>query len=142
MRNFVLQVRRLDCSKFVLHVKHFVLLEKHLSINTDIEALAGRIQQHRAGKGIREAAKEIKISPATLSRVENCKVPDLDTFSKICAWLGDDPAVFLGIQNTATTSSTRAQVHFKKGAAIEIDTAKALSEMIMLAQQAMFAEEL
>ena len=113
-----------------------------MSINPDIEALAGRIQQHRAGRGIREAAKEIGVSPATLSRVENCKVPDLETFSKICAWLGDDPALFLGIQNNATMSSTRAQVHFKKGVAIKQDTAKALSEMILLAQQAMLAEEL
>lgn len=119
-----------------------VLLEKHLPINPDIEALAERIQQHRAGKGIREAAKEVGVSPATLSRVENRKVPDLETFSKICAWLGDDPAVFLGIPNTATASTARAQVHFKKGTAIEQDTAKALSEMILLAQRALMAEEL
>ena len=42
-----------------------------------IESLARRIQEKRAGMGVRETAKEVGISPATLSRVENKKVPDL-----------------------------------------------------------------
>lgn len=113
-----------------------------MSKSPDIAAMAERIQQHRAGRGVREAAKEVGISPATLSRVENGKVPDLETFSKICAWLGDDPAVFLGFNSVQVSSAPRAQVHFKKGSAIEPDTAKALSEMILLAQQALFADEL
>lgn len=141
MRHFVSQVRQLFLKPSHLS-SIFVLLEKHLSINPDIEALAERIQQHRAGRGIREAAKEVGVSPATLSRVENGKVPDLETFSKICTWLGDDPAVYLGIQNSSTTTAARAQVHFKKGTAIKQDTAKALSEMILLAQRAMVEEEL
>lgn len=113
-----------------------------MSINPDIGAMAERIQQRRAGRGIRETAKEVGVSPATLSRVENGKVPDLDTFSKICAWLGDDPAVFLGLKSNQTVPVARAQVHFKKGAAIEQDSAKALGEMILLVQQALFADEL
>ncbi|MHA6913572.1 helix-turn-helix domain-containing protein [Ralstonia pseudosolanacearum] len=106
-----------------------------------IEGLAQRIQEHRAGKGVREAAKEVGVSPATLSRVENGKVPDLETFSKICQWLGDDPAIYLGIR-PRVSDVPRAQVHFKKGAAIEPDSAKALSEMILLAQKALLEEEL
>lgn len=113
-----------------------------MTTTPDIEAMAERIQQRRAGRGIREAAKEVGVSPATLSRVENGKVPDLETFSKICAWLGDDPATFLGFGAAQSTAVPRAQVHFKKGAAIEQDSAKALSEMILLAQQALFADEL
>lgn len=106
-----------------------------------IQQLAGRIQERRAGKGVREAAKEVGISPATLSRVENEHVPDLETYRKICLWLEEDPAVFLGFkpENTGTTT---ARVHFKKGAAIKPDSAKALSEMILLAQQAFLEEEL
>ena len=90
---------------------------------------------------MREAAKEIGVSPATLSRVENGKVPDLDTFGKVCAWLGDDPAVYLGLEPHGV-AVPRAQVHFKKGAAIEQDSAIALSAMIMLAQKALMEEEL
>lgn len=38
--------------------------------------------------GIREAAKEIGISPATLSRCENGKAPDVYTYFYCCRWLG------------------------------------------------------
>lgn len=106
-----------------------------------IDEFAQRIQERRAGKGIREAAKEVGVSPSTLSRVENGKVPDLETFGKICHWLGDDPSIYLGLKPRAS-ETPRAQVHFKKGAAIKQDSAKALSEMIMLAQKALLEEEL
>ncbi len=64
----------------VLYVYHTAISEIR------IDQLAARIQAHRAGKGIREAAREVGVSPATLSRVENGKVPDLETFSKV--WHG------------------------------------------------------
>ncbi|WP_418068282.1 helix-turn-helix domain-containing protein [Ralstonia pseudosolanacearum] len=105
-----------------------------------MEVLAQHILRRRDGRGIREAAKEVGISPATLSRVENQKVPDLETFGKICAWLGEDPATFLGLVQ-ASQSAPRAQVHFKKEAAIRTESAKALSEMIVLAQEALLKEE-
>ena len=126
----------------VLFVKHIVLPERRLSSGIGIEALAERIKQRRAGMGVRETAKNVGVSPATLSRVENGKVPDLDTFGKICAWLGDDPSIYLGLTPTTTAGQPQAQVHFKKGAAIKQDSAVALSEMIMLAQKALLNDEL
>jgi len=68
-------------------------------------------------------------------------VPDLETFGKICRWLDEDPAIYLGFKPTGAGVST-ARVHFKKGAAIKLDSAKALSEMILLAQKAFLEEEL
>lgn len=106
-----------------------------------IDLLAKRIQARRVGKGIREAASEVGVSPATLSRVENGKVPDLETFSRVCQWLGEDPSIYLGIVQPSI-AAPRALVHFKKGAAIEQDSAKALSQMILAAQRALMEEEL
>lgn len=37
--------------------------------------------------GMREAAKQIGTSPATLSRCENSKMPDVITYANICVWL-------------------------------------------------------
>ena len=105
----------------------------------NIELLAESILRKRSIKGVREAAKEIGVSSATLSRVENKKVPDLATFGKICAWLGDDPAIYLGLVKSNPASQVR--VHFKKESAISSDTAKALSEMILLAQKALLNEQ-
>jgi transcriptional regulator with XRE-family HTH domain len=107
-----------------------------------IELLAQEIEERRAGMGIREAAKQVGISPATLSRVENKKIPDLETFSKICKWLGRDPAVFLGLPTSPSVAAPTALVHFKKGAAIKKDSARALGEMILAVQQALIEEDM
>jgi len=37
--------------------------------------------------GVREFAENIGISAATLSRVENGKMPDIETFFKLCFWM-------------------------------------------------------
>ena len=39
-------------------------------------------------QSLRAAAADIGISPATLSRIENHKKPDIDSFYMICKWLG------------------------------------------------------
>ncbi len=106
----------------------------------DIEKLASRIKEKRKGQGVRQAALDAKISSATLSRIENGKVPDLETFEKICSWLGDDPAIYLSTP-PQRSNTPRAQVHFKKESAIEPDSAKALSEMISLAHKYLLEED-
>lgn len=106
-----------------------------------MDRLAQRIQEHRAGKGIREAAKEVGVSPATLSRVENGKVPDLETFSRICQWLKEDPSKYLGVVVRPAASMPTARVHFKKGTAIKQDSARALGELILAARHALLEEE-
>ena len=97
--------------------------------------LAEKIVAKRAGKGIRITAKEIGVSAATLSRIENGNVPDLETFRKICTWLNEDPGTILGISKTKPTLEVR--VHFRKEKAVNTKTAAALAEMILHAQRAM-----
>jgi transcriptional regulator with XRE-family HTH domain len=102
--------------------------------------LATQVVKKRAGKGIRETAKLIQISPATLSRVENGNVPDLDTFRKICAWLVIDPGTMLGM-SPAKSVGAEIRVHFRKDSTVKQETAKALGEMILRAHEAMKKEE-
>ena len=101
----------------------------------------GRLALERRGdRGIREVAGEIGISAATLSRVERGKMPDLDTFGKICKWLRVDPGTILGVV-AAKSGTDSVSVHFRKDQALSPDTARALAQMILAAQRAMMQLE-
>lgn len=67
-------------------------------IRNSIKDLGRLIAAKRVGRGVRAAALEVGVSPATLSRVENGHMPDLGTFAKICQWLDRDPREFLGME--------------------------------------------
>lgn len=106
-----------------------------------IEELGRRILTRRGPMGVRAAAKEIGISPATLSRVENGQVPDLDTFARICAWLGEDPSAFLGLPQSKKNPKTQASVSLRKKKTTSARTATALGAMILAAQAALDARD-
>ncbi len=68
----------------IVSVKHYSIMGSYL----DIERLASLVRSKRGSRGLRETAKEIgNVSPSTISRVENGKTPDMDTFLAICDWL-------------------------------------------------------
>ena len=101
-----------------------------------IEELGKMVADRRGTTGVRAAAKEIGISPATLSRIERGHVPDLATFALICEWLDEDPAQFLGMQR-AETGVTPPTVHLRKKKTTSLDTATALGGLIVAAQTAL-----
>lgn len=50
-----------------------------------------RVRMHREKIlvwSMREAAENIGVSRATLSRIENGKTPDVFTLAKLCRWMG------------------------------------------------------
>jgi transcriptional regulator with XRE-family HTH domain len=101
-----------------------------------LQALGRKLIEKRGDRGIREVAKEIGISPATLSRVERGYLPDIETFGKICRWLNVDPGEILGVPSTIQ-SAPRIGVHFRKDQVLAPRTAKALAQMILAAQRAL-----
>jgi len=101
-----------------------------------IHALGRKLLETRGERGVREAAKEIGVSPATLSRMERGHVPDLDTFGKVCRWLRIDPAEVLGVEPRATATRPSAVVHFRKDQTLNPKTAQALAQLILAAQRA------
>ncbi|WP_346892505.1 helix-turn-helix transcriptional regulator [uncultured Roseibium sp.] len=105
-------------------------------MSLSIEKLGEMVADRRGTLGVRAAAKEIGISSATLSRIENGHIPDLVTFAAICRWLGEDPSKFLGMQPTES-ENTAASVHLRKKKTTSIDTAIALGGMIISVQQAL-----
>jgi len=105
-----------------------------------VKSLGALVMKKRGPLGIRAAAAQIGISAATLSRVENGQLPDLENFGKICQWLKIDPGSVLGV-DVAAEVRPAAAVHFRKKGTMKLETAKALAEMILAAQRAMMARD-
>ena len=82
--------------------------------------------------GVRAAAKEIGISPTTLTRIEKGHVPDIGTLDKLTDWLDLESAKFTGLGDL--------QIAFKNKKAVPQATAQALAELITRAAQ-QFEEE-
>ncbi len=101
-----------------------------------LEQLGAATKDKRGNRGIREIAKEIGISPATLSRIETGKQPDLDTFTKICRWLEVNPAEVLSVtgKNDEQMFAQNAYVQFRAEKTMNSETAKRLGEMILAVQ--------
>ena len=100
------------------------------------------VRAKRGENGVRGVAKDIGISTATLSRVENGQQPDLNTFQKLCQWLEIDPSEFLDASDTGTPASesspvTIATAHLRANQHISPELAQALGEMIIRAQAMM-----
>lgn len=98
----------------------------------DNEELGKLLARRRGNMGLRAAAKDIGISPSTLSRIEKGHVPDVGTLEKVCAWLEEEPSKFTGVGNL--------QIAFKNKKAVPMTTARSLARLIEAASQ-QFADE-
>jgi transcriptional regulator with XRE-family HTH domain len=107
-----------------------------------LESLGAIVREKRADRKLRQTAREIGIGPATLMRVEAGRVPDLETFGKLCTWLEMDPTQFIGIgHNDLAERKARSHsdkmvqlsAHFRADKTPEADTVKALAQMVFLA---------
>jgi transcriptional regulator with XRE-family HTH domain len=96
--------------------------------------LSSLLRERRGGRGVRDVANEIGVSPATLSRVESGKLPDLLTFRKLCAWLKVDPAEILEISDNSP-SAPMAAVHLRADVLLTPEAANDLAQLILIAQR-------
>lgn len=112
-------------------------------LKPSLDTLGELILERRGSMGVRAAAHEIGISPATLSRVENGHLPDLENFRLICRWLDIDPNRILGFRSgkDVREDEIRASVHFRKERTTSPDTAAALARMILHVQRALAAQD-
>lgn len=70
----------------------------------DMQMLSDLVRTRRGNRGLREIAPGIRVSPATISRVERGAVPDLETFLALCDWLEIPPREL--IRNTNSQVAT------------------------------------
>lgn len=105
-------------------------------LNSDL--LAGMIKEKRGDKGLRETAIEIgNVSPATISRIEKGKIPDVDTFIRICKWLETSTDTFIinSISNKESSNKDRIVAHLRAEKELEKSTISMLLKMIDLAYE-------
>jgi transcriptional regulator with XRE-family HTH domain len=98
----------------------------------DIGELGNLLARRRGNMGVRAAAREIGISPSTLSRIEKGHVPDVSTLEKVCDWIGEETSKFTGVGNL--------QIAFKNKKAVPPTTARSLANLIEAASR-QFGEE-
>jgi transcriptional regulator with XRE-family HTH domain len=104
-----------------------------------LESLGVLVREKRGSHKLRETAKVIGIGPATLMRVESGRIPDVETFGKLCRWLRIDPKEFLGFDaREASKSPTDSHVsvftaHLKTEKTPKKETVQALAQMILIA---------
>lgn len=63
----------------------------------DVAALYAALDKEREARGLswRTLAKEVGVSPSTLSRMANGQRPDVDAFAALSSWLGTDAQTYL-----------------------------------------------
>ncbi len=113
---------------------------EHMS-TISLRNLGMMIRNKRGDAKLRETANEIGISAATLMRVESGRIPDVETFGKLCTWLNIDPAQFLGFKKDEAKKAPDENVltigaHFRADKTPKLATVNALSKMILLAMKA------
>jgi transcriptional regulator with XRE-family HTH domain len=106
------------------------------TLNTDL--LAGMLKSKRASKGLRAVAEEIgNVSAATLSRIEQGKIPDVDTFISICNWLKVPTDTFILGDTSSNPVSNKEHVvaHLRAEKELSQDTVNMLIKMIDMAYE-------
>jgi DNA-binding Xre family transcriptional regulator len=113
-----------------------------------LSALGILVRKKRGVRKLREVAKEIGITAATLMRIEAGRVPDVATFGKVCRWLGVNPGDFLGFPARAAQTgdagepAIRVSAHFKADQLPLPETANALARMLLFVAQQQAASTL
>ncbi len=126
-----------------------------MATTINIRELAALLRARRGQRGLRAVGQEIGgISASTLSRVEQGKIPDLDTFLRLCRWLGVSPEQFTTdteeqVQATSSSESPSPDMrrdiitaHLRADRTLDPETAEALVTMIRLAYEAVERGEL
>lgn len=117
-----------------------------MTTEIDIQEFAKRIRDKRGSQGLRTAAQEIGgVSASTLSRIEQGKLPDLDTFIRICRWLGvsaDHFTIAAGTDALGQTEPNIVSLHLRADRVLDPKTARAIVNMIQLAVAAVDGDSL
>ena len=103
----------------------------------DLERLATMVRAKRGSRNLRDAAQEVgNVSPSTLSRVENGKMPDMETFLALCEWLAIAPAeLFRSGKPVAPASGEEITLQLRADKNLDPATANILAALVSAAYE-------
>jgi transcriptional regulator with XRE-family HTH domain len=109
-----------------------------------IHSLGAVVRAKRGENKLRATADQIGISAPTLLRIEAGRIPDIETFGKICRWLKVDPKEFLGFNEKVDAGQEQrpaitVSAHFKADKTAKPQTIQALATMLLLASNELAA---
>ena len=81
-----------------------------MSSYLDIKKFADLVRIKRGNRGLRETASIAGVSASTISRVENKKIPDIETFLVLCDWLEVEPTELIKNTEDISDSYTRRSI--------------------------------
>jgi transcriptional regulator with XRE-family HTH domain len=96
------------------------------TLNTEL--LASMIKSKRGKMGLRDTAKEISnetgktMSAATLSRIEQGNLPDVETFIKLCQWLGVSTDEFITLPGPKKQITEKDKIVYQLRSSQELDS--------------------
>lgn len=86
-------------------------MQQRLGYRFDAQELGKRVREKRGDRSLRAIEAEVGIPIATLSRIENAKLPpDYHNLGIICHWLGVNPGKFFIIGDSASDDSITTQL--------------------------------
>lgn len=106
------------------------------ALNTEL--LATMLKAKRGKSGLRTVSEAIgDVSVATLSRIEQGKIPDVDTFIKLCRWL-DVPTDTFVVRareelKVADTNQQTIVAHLRADRELDAETVQMLVKLVNLA---------
>jgi transcriptional regulator with XRE-family HTH domain len=106
-----------------------------MSTLLNTELFSSMVNAKRGGLGLRAAAEEIgNISAATLSRIEQGNVPDVETFIRICHWLNVSSDIFILSEDEPQKREISTQdvivAHLRADKTLDPEASKTLVEVI------------
>ncbi len=105
----------------------------------NLAKFAGMLKRTRGNIGLRKVAEEIgDISFTTLSRVENGKMPDIETAIKLCHWMQVPFSTFVADDTTLGEPNTKNRIItilLGETERLGLDKVRTLMEMVKMAYE-------
>jgi transcriptional regulator with XRE-family HTH domain len=87
-------------------------------------------QRSKLGLSLREASEASGVPVATLSRIEQGRMPDLGTFRRIVDWIGERPERFFAATQRANSTPELIAEHLLADPALSAEAAEKIASIV------------